>query len=154
MSPNDTLRDIIVRKLTTMASYLDELKKYLSEAAANELPTRVAQRLVERMAQLVIECAVDTNQLLLDLLGAPPAGSARESFAELQLRGVLDDYLARGFQQTYVGMRNRIIHDYERLDSRIVFHTSRRLLDDGEAYINTVFLWLEKRPSPRISGSN
>lgn len=48
---------------------------------------------------------------------------------------IIDEYLLERFHQTYVGLRNRIVHDYDVLDNRIVFHTARRLLDDARSYI-------------------
>ena len=56
--------------------------------------------------------------------------------------------LAERYRQTYVGLRNRIVHDYDVLDDRIVFYTARRLLDDARSYTAAVQGVLSAGPEP------
>jgi uncharacterized protein YutE (UPF0331/DUF86 family) len=48
------------------------------------------------------------------------------------------------YQQTYVGLRNRIVHDYDVLDSRVVYLTARRLLEDARKYVGSVYRYLSE----------
>jgi uncharacterized protein YutE (UPF0331/DUF86 family) len=48
------------------------------------------------------------------------------------------------YQQTYVGLRNRIVHDYDVLDSRVVYLTARRLLEDARKYVRSVYRYLSE----------
>lgn len=40
------------------------------------------------------------------------------------------------------GLRNRIVHDYETLDDRILFDSAKRLLKDAQAFLKAVNRYL------------
>ena len=98
--------------------------------------------IVERLAQVIIESAIDTNNLLIVASGGAPASTARESFAAVHALGAIDDYLLTRFRQTYVSLRNRIVHDYDVLDNRVVYLTARRLMEDARKYVGSVYSYL------------
>ena len=95
------------------------------------------------MAQVIIESAIDTNNLVIVASGGAPASTARESFAAVHALGVIDDHLLTRFRQTYVGLRNRIVHDYDVLDNRVVYLTAKWLLKDARKYVGSVYRYLE-----------
>jgi uncharacterized protein YutE (UPF0331/DUF86 family) len=76
-------------KLVTMGRYIDELEERLPTQEADYLAGRDRQLAVERLCQLVVECATDANALLLGGLGEPPPQSAREGFDNAERAGVL-----------------------------------------------------------------
>jgi len=49
-----------------------------------------------------------------------------------------------------VGLRNRIVHDYDVLDNRVVYFTARRLMEDGRKYVGSVYRYL----SSTVGGQN
>jgi len=133
---------LIRQKLTNLTAYVDELAPYLLVSYREYREMSGRQRIVERLAQVIVECAIDTNGMLLIDAGQPPARSARQSFEAIHRLGIIDEHLLSRFQR-YVGMRNRIVHDYDRLDSRILFHSAQRLLDDARVYVVQVHGYLE-----------
>jgi uncharacterized protein YutE (UPF0331/DUF86 family) len=48
------------------------------------------------------------------------------------------------FRKTYVGLRNHIVHDYEKLDDHVVYFNARRLVDDATRYIAAVRRFVEQ----------
>jgi len=132
-------------KLTTMLRHLDELETRLPAAVEAYLGDRDRQLAVERLCQLVVECAIDANALLLSALGEPPPQSAREGFEGVERNGVLDPSLSHIFRFTLVSFRHRLVHDYERLDNRIVHRTARRLLEAGRQYVAAVSAFLSRQ---------
>ena len=118
--------------------YLDELGEAVSASVEAYRSDRVLRRAVERLCQVVVECSVDVNGLLIEAEGGPPPRSARESFEEAHGLGIIDDDIRRPFCHTYVGLRNRIVHDYDRLDDEIVIRTARRLVGDGRQFVTSV----------------
>lgn len=62
----------------------------------------------------------------------------------------MDDRQARLIQQklmnmdSYVGLRNRIVHDYDVLDNRVVYLTARRLMEDARKYVGSVYRYLSE----------
>ncbi len=134
--------DLIRHKLANMTAYVDELAPYLAIAYQEYRERPGQRRIVERLAQVIVECAIDVNGLLLSDAGQSPAQSARQSFEAVQKLGAIDERLSSSFQR-HVGMRNRIVHDYDRLDNRLLFYAARRLLDDARAYIVQVHRYIE-----------
>lgn len=139
---DDGTHDVVRTKLVAMQSYVEELRSYLDADLAAFEQERWRQRAVERVCQVIIECAIDANALLISSSGGAPPASAREGFRSAHELGVIDDEVLRRFEVTYVGFRNRVVHDYERLDNAIVFRTAQRLSQDALRYIGCLTLFL------------
>lgn len=139
------LFEVVSSRLATMGRYVTELSQRLPADEVGYLGDRDRQLAVERLCQLIVECTIDTNALLLDILGQPPPQSAREGFDEVERAGILDAPLAQAFRATFVGLRHRLVHDYERLDNRIIYRSAQRLLEAARAYMVAVHRFLETR---------
>jgi len=134
---------LIREKLANMENYIQELEEYFPDTLKEYLKSKPTRRLVERAAQMVVESAIDTNSMLVEAAGQVPPSSAYESFVMTQELGAINEYLMARFQR-YVGMRNRIVHDYDVLDHKTVFYAVRRLLKDAPTYIRSVRRYLSK----------
>ncbi len=132
---------LIKQKLINMASYAEEMTPYLQVPAKRYLEDSGRRRIVERLAQVIIESAIDINGLLIERAGNVPPATAYRSFDSVHGLGVIDDYLTARFHR-YIGLRNRIVHDYDVLDNRIVYYSAKRLLDDAKQYIGSVYAYL------------
>jgi len=128
----------VVEKLTALLGYVDELEECTQVSLDEYRANRILRRAVERLCQVIVECAVDVNSILVDDAGRPPPRSARESFEEAHTLGVLDEDVRRRFCQTYVGLRNRIVHDYDTLDDRILLASAQRLVGDARRFVANV----------------
>ena len=138
--------DPVRRKLKSMLQYLDELQSHLPEQEADYLSAELMlHRGVERTCQMAIECAIDANSMLVSLKGHPPPDSARESFEVVHKFGGIDSETLRRFHETFVGFRNRLVHVYERVNHRIVFHTARMLIGHGKEYVENLTAYLEQQ---------
>jgi len=133
---------LIRQKLVNLTAYVNELSPYLDVSYQEHRERPGNRRIIERLAQVIVECAIDVNGMLLIGTGQPPAQSARQSFDAIHRLGIIDEHLLSRFRR-YVGMRNRIVHDYDQLDSRTLFYSTRRLLDDARAYVVQVHGYLE-----------
>lgn len=137
-------RNLVESKLSVMSQYLDELAFYLKTGLERYKSDRTSQLAIERLGQLIVECAIDINVLIVTESGNPPPSAARDGFRLIHRIGVVDENLLRKFEGTYIGFRHRIVHDYEKLDRNIVFYTAKNLLKDGKDYIKAVLAYLEK----------
>jgi uncharacterized protein YutE (UPF0331/DUF86 family) len=134
---------LIERKLVLLVGYADELRP-LVEGSASGGPavSNVTRRAIERLVQLLVEVAADGNGLIVAARGGTPPVTARESFVAVRDLGVLPHALAERFIASYVGLRNRVVHDYDTLDHRLVRQAARRLAADAVAYARRVRRWL------------
>jgi len=124
----------IAEKLTALIGYVDELEECSNVTPDEYRRDSVRRRAVERLCQVVVECAVDVNAMLIEAAGGSPPRSARESFEEAHGLGAVQENVRRRFCQTYVGLRNRIVHDYDTLDDAIVLKTAHRLVEDARVF--------------------
>ena len=135
---------LIQLKLVNMAAYIDELAPYLKKPLKDYLEVPGQRRIVERLVQVVVESAIDANGLLVEWASEAPPATAHLSFEAVHRLGVIDDALLDRFRR-YVGLRNRIVHDYDVLDNKIVYHSAQRLLEDATKYVQAVYDHLSEK---------
>jgi uncharacterized protein YutE (UPF0331/DUF86 family) len=135
---------LVQQKLGNQAEYLAELKPYVALEYAGYRRQIGYNRVTERLVQIIVESAIDINEKLIEAMNEPPSATARESFEMVCHFGVIDDELSAAFRKTYVGLRNHIVHDYEKLDDHVVYFNARRLLDDATHYITAVRRFVEQ----------
>jgi uncharacterized protein YutE (UPF0331/DUF86 family) len=128
-SPGDELR----QKLTSLEDYLDELDRWLTSPAEPTGPLGL-RRIVERLLQVIVECAADASDLWLAEHGHAPGESMRGVFRRLQQEGVISLELEQRFAN-YTGIRNRIVHDYNHLDAAATLAQAPRLLADARTLL-------------------
>ncbi len=136
-------RDLLLAKMENIDAYIQELEPLVHIPLAEFLEHPYYRRAAERLIQIIIEGAIDCGAIVLDQMGKPVPGASREIFARLHQFGVLERSLAQRFQD-YVGLRNRIVHDYERIEAPLVYRTGRRLLHDGRAYLRALLQWVQR----------
>lgn len=144
--------EIIRKKLDYLERTLAEIDPYLKAGYVQYARQPAHRRATERLTQIIVEVAGDTSELILQAMGKPVPGSLREAFGGIRDLGVVNDELFKRFNRTYVGLRNRIVHDYEALDNRILFNSARRLRKDAHAFLKAVTRYLASK-SPKKSSN-
>jgi uncharacterized protein YutE (UPF0331/DUF86 family) len=147
VSPVDTT--LLRSKASSMGEHLDLLSRKVGTPVDDYESNRDLQLQVERLSQLAVECAVDMASIVLEGAGQAPSPSARDAF--LRLPGVLPAAraIAGRFAWRYTGFRNRLVHEYDRLDQRIVLTTARELVADGRRFLRAVGPLLRPVPARR-----
>jgi uncharacterized protein YutE (UPF0331/DUF86 family) len=138
-------RATIERKLVLLLGYVDELEPLVGDARRRSAGN-VARRALERLVQLIVETVMDANGALAADGGFAPPASGRESFDVAERLRAVSPELAQRFRASYVGLRNRIVHEYETLDETLVLRAARRLVGDVRGYVSAVRSFLS-RPS-------
>jgi uncharacterized protein YutE (UPF0331/DUF86 family) len=126
----------VQRKLELLAGYVAELEPLV--AGGRPPAGNLERRALERLVQLVVEVAIDVNGLLAAECSLPPPRTSRESFEVLVGTGVLSPAVAEPFIASYVSLRNRLVHDYDRVDPRPLARSAARLVGDSRAYARVV----------------
>jgi len=112
-------RDLILRRLASLETYLDQLAPYRGIDADGYRADWKTQRIVERTLHLAIETCMDVaDHIVADRrLRVPETGA--ESFEILADAGLLPAPLGTALA-SMVGFRNVLVHDYTRIDPAIV----------------------------------
>src|SRR5690554_244375 len=129
--------EIIVEKLIKMSEYLQHLKELKPDTYTDYMsnfPTRLA---MERLMQLIIDLALDINNVVLSYLKKPPAVDYFNSFIDLAENNVLDMDLAVKIAPS-TGIRNRLIHEYEKINNKIVYESIEETLKMYHLYMKTI----------------
>jgi len=143
--------EVIRKKLAYLEQTLAEIDPYLRASYTEYTRQPAHRRATERLVQIIVEAAGDTSELLLQAVGQRAPGSMRESFSGIRELGIIDDALFERFNRAYVGLRNRIVHDYETLDNRILFNSAKRLRKDAQAFLKAVARFLSPSNSKKMN---
>jgi len=140
----DTELDVIYRKLSRINEDLELLRQIARMSFGDYLRQPVYKKASERMLQEVIEAAVDINSHLLVESGFPPPADYHQSFVEVANRlGLFDSEFAMQIAPS-TGLRNRLVHEYDKLDDAIVFTSIRQLLELYPRYGQAVVDYLAR----------
>ncbi len=130
-------RTEIGQKLTLLVQYLGELRQ-IGEHPFQEFQRDFrVKRTVERLIQLVVECATDINGLIITGLGHPPPESYYSSFVILADIGVLAPDFASQLAPT-TAIRNRLVHEYDSVDERLVYASIQSILEEFSEYVRQI----------------
>lgn len=126
-------RDLILRKLASLDTYLGQLTPYRNLDLAAYKDDWKTQRIIERTLHLVIETCMDiADHIVADRrLRVPETGA--ETFEVLADAGILAADLGKSLGRM-VGFRNILVHDYASLDPAIVLRALRTDLQDVERF--------------------
>jgi len=118
MSPVD--HEVIRRKLAVLQNALAAL----AEAGSIDLDTYRRdfwrRKGTERVLQEMIEAGMDIATHVLVQTGRAAPADGRAALLELGSAAVISPELARALAPA-VGLRNRLVHEYEEIDDQIVF---------------------------------
>ena len=143
MSPLDAA--IVRRKLRRIQANSDMLDAAAGKSdVASYERDGLLRRAVERLLQETTDVAVDVNNMLLRYTGAPPAEDYFSSFIDLGRQGILTTDLARELAPA-AGLRNRIVHEYEDLDSSLVLRSAQQAPALFGRYVSAIEGYLGKR---------
>lgn len=129
--------EVITEKLLHLLHYLRQLEEIQPDTYdryASDLTRRLA---TERLIQLIVDIALDINNLMLSAHRLAPASDYFNSFLDLGEAGVLDRVFAVSIAPS-TSIRNRLVHEYEKTDDRIVFASIPKFLDLYRQYADFI----------------
>jgi uncharacterized protein YutE (UPF0331/DUF86 family) len=117
MSPLDAA--LIRRRLAVIAQNLRDLEPVEGLSLSEYRTDRMRLKATERLLQEIVDAAADTNLHLLRAAGESASVDYFESFVAAGRAGVIPAELAADLAPA-AGLRNRLVHEYDRLDDGIV----------------------------------
>jgi uncharacterized protein YutE (UPF0331/DUF86 family) len=141
MSPLD--RDLVRRKLAVIARDLEDLGAIEGLPLAVYDGDRIRQKATERLLQELVDAAVDINLHLIRVGGEDSPADHFTSFARVARLGVIPEELASTLAPAS-GLRNRIVHEYDRLDNSIVLRAVGFARSRFPEYLESVDRYLHR----------
>lgn len=136
-------KEIILKKIEQLKGLLAELERLLAQPLAEFKRDLTAIRAAERNFQLIVELASDINTTILIDANKPTPDSYRQSFADTQKLGVLDDKLADGLIIS-ARLRNILVHEYDFEEDYEKFYASaKQMLPGYQAYIEAILQYIK-----------
>ena len=130
-------------KLIKLEEYLRELKSYKPESFEQYVANRKNKYAVERLLQLIIDLALDINNMIIKSEGGYPASVYFNSFINLIVLDVFDEYFANEIAPS-TGLRNRLVHEYEEVNDKIVYKNIDKTICYYKKYLKHIMKYLEK----------
>jgi len=136
---------LIEQKLAFLIEHLDELAP-LSLATLEEYKTDAIKRhATEKLIELVVGYATDINQLIIEGVGHSVPQTYYSTFAVMGELGILPEDLAIRLANT-TGLRNRLVHGYEKLSHEAVYYSLKPLVKNYQQYMMLMSDYLHRIP--------
>jgi len=135
MSPIEI--EVIRRKLTRIADNLRALEPIEDLSREEYIADLYKRKATERLLQELIEAAVDINVHILTQMGHPAPDDYYESFTKMGELKIIPSDLAAKLAPS-AGLRNRLVHEYDRLNDAMVFEAVKMAGEIFPQYIRAV----------------
>ena len=135
-------RDRVLAKLDQLDGYLSELRSIVP-ARFEEYLRVERKRACERLAQVAVEAVLDVCALLVTGLRLGLPGEEDDLFEKLSRNGAISDSMADTLRRMK-GLRNLLVHEYGRVNDRIVFEVVSQRLGDFDVFKGEVLAFLRK----------
>ncbi|KST67901.1 type VII toxin-antitoxin system HepT family RNase toxin [Mastigocoleus testarum] len=129
--------EIILARLRLIAKYYNTLEQFSDVSLDDFLGDFNKQLIVERLLQLMIQSAIDINNHILSRLQPDNVVSNFEVFIELAKCDVITEDLAIKLAPS-AGLRNRLVHEYDDIDSSQVFKAISFALQQYPLYVKQI----------------
>jgi uncharacterized protein YutE (UPF0331/DUF86 family) len=127
--------------LTLLNGYLRDLRSLQNVDAETYRENLLIRRTVERTLQLAVEASLDIGQHIIAREGFRTPDDNKDVFVVLSEECILPhDLLPRLVQMAR--FRNLIVHDYARIDDRVVYGILQERLPDFDAYAQALVRYL------------
>ncbi len=129
---------IICAKLEVMLGYYQELRQVVEKITIDNYKKDIlVKRTIEREIQLIVESATDINNMLLKKINKGPAKDYFNSFIELAENNIIEmDFALQIAPST--GLRNILVHEYNRIDDNIVFNSVGNIIKYYKRYFEEI----------------
>lgn len=132
----------VCNKIGVLTNYFKEFLQLTHNLTMETyLNNTMLKRAVERVMQLIVECATDINIMVLKKIGKGPSKDYYNSFIDLAENNVIDmDFALKIAPST--GLRNILVHEYQKIDDKIVYHSVNSISQYYSKYIDVLSKYL------------
>lgn len=138
-------RERILTKLAELDSYLNELKQIAPTSFDEYVRSIEKRRACERLLQISVETVIDICAMLVQSLRLGLPAEEDDIFEKLVCAGLISDEMAKTLKRMK-GFRNILVHEYGRVDDRIVFDIIVNRMGDFDDFKREILEALKKFP--------
>jgi len=135
-------KKFIEAKLSHIQSYYNELEHVLGYPDGDIRRDTLKLRALERILQLIVDEIIDINNHIIRYAHLNLPDSFQSSFLVLAENKILPDDFAKKIAPV-VGLRNRIVHRYEKTDIEILLRAVRENKEDFRQYVRYIIQFIE-----------
>ncbi len=132
-------KPLILRKIDRIETYLKQIRQKKDSGIEAFKKDRDIQGIVLFNLIQSIQSCIDIGTHIISDSGWEMPGSQADIFETLAQKKVITKPLA-GKMIKMTGFRNRIVHEYEKIDLKIVYEVWRRNIGDIERFCKAVVL--------------
>jgi uncharacterized protein YutE (UPF0331/DUF86 family) len=134
-------RRFVEAKLSYIQTYYQELEGVLGYSDQEIKLDILRLRALERIIQLIVDEITDINNHIIRYAQLRVPEDFQSAFFILAENKILPEEFARRIAPV-VGLRNRLIHRYEKVDVEILLNTIRRNKEDFKEYVKHILKYL------------
>lgn len=136
-------KEFIKSKIFFIKSYYDELEQILSFSDLEIKKDFIKLRAIERIIQLIVDEIIDINNHIIRYGSLEIPESFQSTFIVLAENNILPENFAKKIAPV-VGLRNRLVHRYEKIDLDLLLSLVRKNKEDFIEYLKYIFDFIEK----------
>lgn len=125
------------KKIGLIQDYLRQLEGYLAECHLVERPSDKTVFSIERLFQLMVDEAVDTNALILEKEKQPLPDTNQGTFKAIADTGIISHDLHARIAGS-VGLRNRLVHRYETVQRSVLLREASKYTTAYKEYLTII----------------
>lgn len=135
----------VYQKLQAMREHIMELNNLLKEVSDKEFFADSGKlHIAERLVQLIVDGMIDINQHFIRELKLKISDDLQGTFMIMGENNILPGEFAEKIAPV-VGVRNILVHQYEKLDKKMFLRNLRKHFSDFKKYQQYIGSYLKKR---------
>lgn len=128
-------KEFIEKKLSQIIEYIEELRPIVEKMSSEEIKNDYFKcHTAERLLQLVVDTMLDINIHFIKEKNLNVPDELQNTFRVLAENKILNSDFADKIAPI-VGLRNRIVHRYEKLDKDLFIHALKKNYGDFKEYV-------------------
>jgi len=137
-------KQFIEDKITIANGYLLKARAIFDAMTTEEiLHSELNLHTMERYLQLVVDATLDINNHLIKELNLESAKDLKGTFQILADNAVLEKEFSQKISEV-VGLRNKIVHQYEKIDNKKFLDDFKKHNEDFDEYFKQIISYLDK----------
>lgn len=127
----------VFEKMEEINGYLKETEELLKFSDEEILADSGRLHIAERLLQLIVDATIDINQHFIRELNLKLSEDFQSTFYTLGENNILPSDFAQKIAPV-AGLRNRIVHRYEKLDKTMFIASLRKNYEDFKFYLKYI----------------